>query len=117
MLEKIKKHWLKVVVFLINIGLIGGGVAYIKNQQDKKKSAELEQMKNEAQQEAEQTAVKAQELEQIIKNSAIQKTESIATNPSEVTVQQPKTVTERIPGQVTTVKTTAPAPKKTTKKS
>lgn len=115
--EKIKSFMLKSLVMLINFGLVGGGAAYIKNQNDKKVAAELELANSEQQQDAMQTASKAQELDQIIQNNAEQKNGSIANNPSQVTVQQPKTVTQKVSGGATTVKAAVPAPSKTTKKS
>lgn len=121
MFEKIKKYGVKVLVFLLNLGLVGGGAAYIKNQRDKQKEAESKESAAIAEQEARQIADKAKELDQIIQNSANQKTESVANNPSEVTIQQPKTVTEVVPGGTTTVKSTkttsSKTPSKTTKKS
>lgn len=116
-MEKIKSYGLKILVFFINLGLVVGGVTYIKKQQDKKKSVEIEEANAEAELSAQQVSDKAQQLDQIIKNNADQKNDSVANNPAEVTVQQPKTVTQVVPGGTTTVKTTKPAPAKTTKKS
>lgn len=116
-LEKIKSYGIKTLVMLINLGLVGGGVVYIKNQQDKKKAAEVEQANNEAIQEAQQIATKADQLDQIIQQNSTEKIKSIANNPSEITVQQPKTVTTMIPGAAMMVKSSTPTPTKTTKKS
>lgn len=117
MMEKIKSYGLKMLVLLINLGLVAGGATYIKKQQDKKKSAEIDEANAEAELSAQQVSDKAQQLDQIIKNNADQKIDSIANNPAEITVKQPKTVTELVPGGTTTVKTTKPAPTKKTKKS
>lgn len=115
MWDKIKSYGLKTLVLLVNLGLVAGGADYIKNQQERKRVAEAEQANADAQVDAEQISTKAQQLDQVIQKSANQKVESIAKNPPTVTVQQPKTVTQVIPGGTTTVK--KPAATKTTKKS
>lgn len=120
MFEKIKKYALQVLVLILNLGLVGGGVTYFKKQQDKK-NEEAERAQQELDQIPDPLALQAEKLQQIIEKNSQQQENSIANNPAEVTVQQPKTITETVPGGTTTVKktvTAAPAPaKKTTKKS
>ncbi|EKE20338.1 MAG: hypothetical protein ACD_8C00020G0007, partial [uncultured bacterium] len=50
-----------------------------------------------ANQQEQEIATKATELQQIIDNTRNQKTAEIANNPSEITVQKPVTVTKTIP--------------------
>ena len=76
MWEKIKKFAVQAFVLLINIALVGGGVAYFKNQQEKKDA--LEELANSVADEApvetiNPIAEKASQLQQIIDKTTTQK--------------------------------------------
>jgi hypothetical protein len=129
MWEKLKKFIVQIVVLFINVALVGGGVAYFKNQQEKKDA--LQGLANNVGEEIpaetiDPIAEKAAQLQQIIDQTTAQKNENVAKNTGSVTVKQPKTVTQVIPGGTKNVVTTSPAsvkstttpkPAKTTKKS
>ncbi len=128
MWEKLKKIIVQVAVLFINVALVGGGVAYFKNQQEKKDALQAlaDNVIVETPVETiDPIAEKAAQLQQIIDQVATQKNENVAKNTGKITVQQPKTVTQVIPGGTKTVTTTAPSssstttskPAKTTKKS
>ncbi len=124
MLENIKKISIQTLVLFVNVCLVGGGVSYFKNQQEKKDLA------NNADavvpiEVVDPIAEKAAQLQQIIDKNSTQKNSSASKNTGKITVQQPKTVTQTIPGGTKTVTVPAtsssssstPAPAKTTKKS
>jgi len=129
MWEKIKKFAVQIFVLFINIALVGGGVAYFKNQQEKKDALQAlaDSVPVETPVETiDPIAEKAAQLQQIIDKTTAQKNESAAKNTGSVTIKQPKTVTQVIPGGTKTVVTTSPSsskstttakPAKTTKKS
>ena len=113
MFENLKKKAVQAVVLLINIALVGGGISFFKNQQEKKNaSQDLAKALNDS-----EVADKAAELQQIIENNASQKKESTSNNSGQVTVQKPKTVTQTVPGGTQTVTSPAPKPAATTKNS
>jgi len=126
MFEKIKKIAIQVVFLLVNASLVSGGVLYLKNQQEEKDAAQ-ELANSKAQQNEVETidpiAEKALQLQQIVEKISAQKIESVSQNTGKITVQQPKTVTQVIPGGTKTITTTSPSssssstPAKTTKKS
>jgi hypothetical protein len=128
-LENIKKFSIQTLVLLINASLVGGGVLYFKDQQEKKDASQAlaDSVPGETSGETiDPIAEKAAQLQQIIDKTTAQKTESVAKNTGSVTVKQPKTVTQVIPGGTKTLTTASPSsvkstttakPAKTTKKS
>ncbi len=119
MLENIKKISIQTLVLFVNVCLVGVGALYFKNQQEKKDLA------NSAPVAAETVPVpiidpiaeKAAQLEKIIEKNAAQKNSSASKSTGQITVQQPKTVTQTIPGGTQTVTVPVATPAKTTKKS
>jgi hypothetical protein len=92
MWEKLKKFIVQIVVLFINVALVGGGVAYFKNQQEKKDA--LQGLANNVGEEIpaetiDPIAEKAAQLQQIIDQTTAQKNENVAKNTGSVTVQQP----------------------------
>lgn len=120
-MEKVKSFLVKAVVFIINVALVAGGVFFIKNQQRQKQAEADLVAANEAEKAAQSIGEQASQLQQIVEQNRNQKTDSVASNPSQVTVQKPTVITETIPAQTKAVNvstsTSAPAPKATTKKS
>lgn len=124
MWENVKKMAVRAIVLFINAALVFSGVLYFKNQQEKKDLAKKALADSVAPVEtADPIAEKAAQLQQIIDKNSAQKKESVSKNTGMVTVQQPRTVTQVIPGGTKTITATSPSssssssPAKTTKKS
>lgn len=124
MWENVKKMAVRAILLFINAALVFSGVLYFKNQQEKKDLAKKALADSVAPVEtADPIAEKAAQLQQIIDKNSAQKKESVSKNTGMVTVQQPRTVTQVIPGGTKTITTTSPSssssssPAKTTKKS
>ncbi len=118
MFENIKKFAVQGLVLILNVALVGGGVAYFKKQQEKKDLANSAPVADVAPiPTIDPIAEKAAQLQQIIEKSSAQKNSNAAKNSGKITVQQPQTVTQVIPGGTKTVTVQGASPAKTTKKS
>ncbi len=121
MWDKVKSFLFKFFVLVLNAGLVIGGVFIIKDQQQKKQVAQDLANNTGANQDAQGIAAQVAQLQQIVEQNKQVKDNIVANNPATITVQKPTTVTQTIPAVTKTVqvpvKTTAPAPKATTKKS
>lgn len=111
--EKIKKWSVRIVVLLVNLGLVGGGALYMKNKQDQKKAME-ELAAKQAEVEAESELVPIVEeapVEQAPTDNIEQKTDIAQEN-------APQAVEAKVAAPV--IKKAAPVPEekpKTTKKT
>ncbi len=116
MFENFKKIAIQSLVLFLNVALVGGGVSYFKKEQEKKDLASKAEAVSQVET-IDPIAEKAAQLEQIIAKASAQKSSNASKNSGKITVQQPKTVTEVIPGGTKTVTVQASSPTKTTKKS
>ncbi len=110
--KKIRDNLVKVGILGINVLLATGGVYYAKNQDQQKKETQFKEA------EAYNKEVAKYEIDQIqqaLKDSKIQKEESIAGNPDTVTKQETVSVKKTIPA--VTEQVTVKKPSKSTKSS
>ena len=104
-IKKIKENLVKFSILVLNVVLAIGGVLYFKNKDQQKKEEKLSEEK------AYNESVAKYEIDQIqsaLKESNIQKEQSIVNNPGTVSKQETVTVKKTIPAvtqQVTVPKT------------
>jgi hypothetical protein len=104
MFDKIKRLLFQFVVLAVNATLVTGGVLFIRNQQQKKQDQQDLALNADMNQEQQEVATQAQQLQQIVDQNRNNKYDAVANNPPSVTVQKPVAVTQVIPAKTTTVK-------------